>query len=383
MKYLAVLSTLICLALSSCSHLNYVVIQHVDVFDGETMHEDMSFVFDENQIIAISPKMKTYKGATEIDGTNMTIIPPLMNAHVHVRNHENLQSAMEVGIFGMLDMFSTDRRANHLREVNDSLLYAKCYSSNVGATVPGGHGTQFKVTIPTIGDTLSPTQFVQDRMAAKADYIKITQEHTMGKLSATQLAEIATETHKHKKVAVAHISELEDGMEVLEQGVDGLAHIWYRKNSIASAEQLQAIQSKKAFVIPTLSVIQKVIAQANEGDYAENYLTFEEVGEEVRKLHESGVQILAGTDAPNYGMNYSTQYFEELKLLSESGLSNVDVLKAGTTNIYNRFRLSDFGVLQKNSSASFILIEGKPHVAIEDISNKKRIWKWGVEISNS
>lgn len=166
-------------ALSACSPKPYVLIQDVTVFDGESLHENVNFVFLDSVIIDISPKKKRYSGAQIIDGKGMTIIPPLINAHVHVREGENLKAALQHGVFALMDMFSTDNRANALRQFNDSLSYARFYSSNVGATVPGGHGTQFRVSIPTIDDDLSAKQFVNDRFAAGADYIKLTQEHRM------------------------------------------------------------------------------------------------------------------------------------------------------------------------------------------------------------
>ncbi|MEZ5040024.1 MAG: amidohydrolase family protein [Saprospiraceae bacterium] len=381
MKYQNTLLFILLLTLSACSYSNYIVIKNVAVFDGDQVYEEMNFVFADSTIIDISNKNKTYKQATIIDGTGMTIIPPLLNAHVHVRDAQNLKEALDVGIFALMDQFTTDRRANYLRTFNDSTGYARYFSSNVGATVPGGHGTQYNVVIPTINDTLSPAQFVQDRIAANADYIKITQEHTMEKLSGAQLRGITTAAHQHGKVAIAHISTLTDGMEAVKEGVDGLAHLWYRQGAISSAADLGMMKQKKVFIIPTLSVIQKVIAQAEKMGAADQYLSFEEVLKELKKAYDNGVPILAGTDSPNYGMDFTVQLFDELELLSGAGLSNIDVLKSATTHIYTYFKLEGFGRLAKKEAASFSLIQGKPHLAIQDLKAPKRVWKAGLEIS--
>ena len=177
----------------ACSNQHYTIIKDVTVFDGYKIHEKVNFIFTDSAIVEIALGKKNYRNATIIDGTGKTILPPLINAHVHVRTAEDLKEAQKVGIFAVLDMFSTDRRANGFRQYNDSILYARFYSSNVGATVPGGHGTQFRVSIPTINDSLSAKQFIQDRLRENADYIKITQEHVMAKLSSSELAEIINE----------------------------------------------------------------------------------------------------------------------------------------------------------------------------------------------
>lgn len=364
----------------SCSNQQYTIIKDVAVFDGEKIHEKVNFIFTDSAIIEITPGKKKYRKGTIIEGAGKTILPPLINAHVHVRAAENLKEAQKVGIFAVLDMFSTDRRANGFRQYNDSLYYAQFYSSNVGATVPGGHGTQFRVRIPTINDSLSARQFIKDRIRENADYIKITQEHTMAKLSSPQLEEIIDETHQNNKKVVAHISDLENALELSKQNIDGLAHIWYREHSIASKADLDLFKEKDLFVIPTLSVIMKVQEQAAAVGRQGKYLSKNDLFREVQKLNRKGLKILAGTDSPNYNMDYSDQYFEELLLLKTAGLSNLEVLKAATTNSYKAFQLEGFESLKKNTVPNFILLDGQPHLRLKDIKAPKRIWKQGKEL---
>ncbi len=364
----------------SCSQKRYVIIENVDVFDGETTHENVNFIFSDSLIVKITAKKKAYKNSKVIDGQGMTIVPPILNAHVHVRNPENLQEAMKSGVFGLLDMFSTDNRANYLRTFRDSLTYSRYYSSNIGGTVAGGHGTQFGVKIPVISDTLPGKDFVRDRIKMGSNYIKITQEQSMAKLSADQIRDIAEEARSHDKKVVGHISAYTDALDLVNNGVDGLAHIWYRVGSKSSVSELENMAERNIFIIPTMSVIEKVLDHSRELGLADKYLSLNEVKEEVRKVYESEIKILGGTDSPNYGMNYSTQLYEELLLLRDCGIADEYLLKTVTTNIYESFGLSEFGKLEKGGIASFLLIEGRPYRNIEDLRRKKRIWRRGKEI---
>lgn len=366
--------------LLSCSSVDYTVIQNVDLFDGKQVHQHVNLVFTDSLITSINQKRRFKKHARVIDGQGKTILPPLLNAHVHVREPDNLKEAQSVGIFALLDMFSTNRRATYLRSFQDSTAYALFYSSNAGATVPGGHGTQFRVPIPTISEQLSPEQFVQERIAEGADYIKLTQEHSMAKLDLHQVLALVQAAHRRNCKVVGHVSSLTDGLDIARQGVDGLAHIWYRSGSIADAPSLETLKNRGTFIIPTLSVIKRLVEQASEGGHADSFLAFEQVLKEVKKAKEVGLKILAGTDAPNFGMNYHDQLFEELYLLTKAGLTELEALQAGTSNIYEAFELDAFSGLQVGKPASFLLIDGHPHQQIEDLWNSKRIWKNGGEI---
>ncbi len=358
----------------------YVIIKNVNIYTGEKYIENTNLVVNDGKILAINKNLKPYPGSTVIDGKGKTIIPPLINAHVHLWLPLNLKGSLKYGIFANLDMSSADAHANQLRKYNDSLLYANYYSANAGATVPEGHGTQFG-PIPTINDTLSPKEFVRDRIKAHADYIKILKEPAMPTLSSHQTFEIINETHKLGKIAVAHVSRLENALELTGQGVDGFVHIWWDKS--AKNEQFQFMKERNIFIVPTLSVIEKAFEAIKTRGITRPVLTFEQVLIEVKKAYNKGIPILCGTDSPNFLINYTHHFFEEMLLLSRAGLSNQDVIKSATTNVYKAFPLTGFSELKEGSPASFILINGNPVINIEDIKNDKRIFKNGIEILNS
>ena len=170
---------LLCFSQTTFSQEVYTIITDVNVFTGETYFENTNLVFKDGVILRINKNVANYPNQKIIDGKGKTIIPPLLNAHVHIQSEENLKESLKFGIFANLDMYGSDEYSNFLRTFSGTLEYSEYYSPNSGATVPKGHGTEYGMEVPTINDSTSPSQFVADRIKYKADYIKIVKEPLM------------------------------------------------------------------------------------------------------------------------------------------------------------------------------------------------------------
>ena len=352
----------------------FIVIKNVNLFDGENYFTDVNVILDSNIIYDVTKEKIWSFGSTVINGKDKTIIPPLLNAHVHVWNKENLREAFNAGVLGLFDMHATEESAAYLKGFRDSVGYAYYYSSGPGATVPGGHGTQYGVYVPTIDSTTSPEKFVEERIRNNADYIKILREPYMVTIDFEQTKKVINTAHKYNKLCVAHVSVLSDAMELASQNVDGFVHIW--SNEKATDAQLDSLSAKKVFIVPTLYVVRKALASWGI------YESFDNVLKDTYEAYLKRIPILAGTDAPNFNFNYGTDLYLELELLHSCGISNIDVLKTATTNISSAFKIKEFGLLKKGSSANFLLIDGNPVNNIKDIRKVASIWLNGQEIKH-
>jgi imidazolonepropionase-like amidohydrolase len=378
--YYALLFVLISKCHSADNRKKGAIFKNVNLFDGYKYLENIDLVVKDSIIQFIG---KNYPESDTslfyiVNGEGKTIIPPLSNAHVHVWAPKNLNEALESGVFTLFDMHTTDELLLYLKQYKDSIKYATYYTSGPGATVPFGHGTQFKGFFPTINDTVSPKRFVSDRVKNGSDYIKILREPLMPTLSFSQTGQIINESHKFKKLCVAHVSLLDDALKLSQQGIDGFVHIWYDK--LSSQAQWDSLSKSKIFIVPTLSVIKKVIEFIELNKIKVKHLEFQQVSEETRKAFLHGLPILAGTDSPNFNINYGSDLIKELLLLSECGIPNSEVLKSATTNINASFRLSDSGQLKNGAQANFILIDGNPLLTIHDLTKIKGIWRKGTKI---
>lgn len=101
----------------------------------------------------------------------------------------------------------------------------------------------------------------------------------------------------------------------------------------------------------------------------------------VRRLHDAGVAILAGTDSPNPWTGFGVGLHRELELLCSSGLSPVEALTAATSASADVFQL-DRGRVRVGTQADLLLVDGDPTVDIAATRNIVGVWKSGVRFDH-
>lgn len=86
----------------------------------------------------------------------------------------------------------------------------------------------------------------------------------------------------------------------------------------------------------------------------------------LKSLHDGGVKILMGTDAPQVFSVPGFSLRRELPLMESAGLSPFEILKTGTRNVGEYFADKDeFGTITKGSRADLLLLPDNP---LEDIN---------------
>jgi len=92
----------------------------------------------------------------------------------------------------------------------------------------------------------------------------------------------------------------------------------------------------------------------------------------VKKIHEKGIPIMAGTDTPIALLTPGLSLHEELAVLVEDvGLSTIDVLKMATILPAKYFNMEDeLGSIKESMWADLLILNANP---LEDIQNTKQI----------
>jgi imidazolonepropionase-like amidohydrolase len=369
----------------------HLLIKNVNLFDGREHKGIVDIAIKNDSIVAISKRINDYVSVKTIDGTGKFMIPGLVNSHVHLWDKADLKSALNNGIFAVIDLHSSEGPDQGFRNLRDSVEYASYYSAGYAATCPKGHPTQI-FPIETINDSVSPAIFVDHRLKKGADLIKIVSGnlkpgslwYANPSLTYQQIEEITRASKSRNKKVVVHVSQVTETVKIAGMGVDGFAHLW-SYNESASDEQLNFLRLKNVFIIPTALIQQKAsdIIEKNPGaehPFKDFLSTMPVVCKEIRRIHKAGITILAGTDPPNYGINHHDDLFEELAIYSRAGLTNAEVLKTATGNPAAIFQLDSIGKIATGLKANFILLNSDPLLNLAALKDILGIWKNGKKV---
>ena len=374
MKYLLIFLHLLCQSLYG--QVDYLI-EDIKLFDGYELKERVDLLIEEGIIQRIGEIKAESKDLVIISGRGKTIVPGMVNCHVHAWLPYHLKNAMQAGVFAVLDMH-TSVHPDSLNRYKLEDGYARFFSTGYAATVPGGHGTQYGFEVPTIGADRSPSQFVQESVARGSDYIKIIYEPQKPTLSIDQINEIVKTSKNEGLLSVAHISSRGGAKDLIDTGIDGFVHMW--KDAPASQSFLDSISARGMFVVPTVSVMEGIIEYYRQNRIRVPFSQLEMLLDEVARLHQSGIRLLAGTDPPNVGLDYGSSLHNELRLYVQAGLSPLAALKTATSSPNEIFSLGDIGVIREGQLANFNLIDGDPLLRMEEISQMESIWAGGKKI---
>jgi imidazolonepropionase-like amidohydrolase len=389
-----------------------LIITNIRVFDGIRVIPSATVVVENQTITSIGAE--SHGAYTRIDGTGQTLLPGFIDGHDHIAgNRESLRDAARFGVTTVIDLFdSRPQRMQTLRrlvQAEPSCAEADYFSAGAGATVKGGHA-YFADDQATLSTPAEADRFVDARVAEGSEYIKIIVERGFpGKplptLDAATVKALIDAAHRRGKLAIVHVTWPEDVRVVVESGADGLAHLWVSsRGKPGDDEQLvRLIKTRGIFVVPTLTMIEALTngdgssslladtrlapylsarARANLKPTRAGSLTdpMSRYYDNIQALHRAGVPIVAGTDAPNAGVDHGISLHRELELLVAAGMSPLDALKAATSVAAAAYRLKGHGRIVPGARADMILVKGDPTTDISLTRNIVSIWKCGQQL---
>jgi imidazolonepropionase-like amidohydrolase len=382
-------------------------IENVRLFDGLELHEDVTVRVEDGRISAIGGDLTLPPELPRVRGRGHTLLPGLVDAHVHTFDPGTLAQALAFGVVLQLDMFTSPELLRNWREEQRSTGApgrADILGPGYLATAPGGHGTQFGFPVPTVGSADDVASWLAARMEEGADYIKIVLEDgsvhgaEFSNLDDATLRALVSGAQEAGLLAVVHVATLADAERAVAAGADGLVHIWV--DAPPSAGLVAKMAEDRVFVVPTLTVLEGVggrdggAALLEEpgflellGHGARQSLTssfvasplwsWETVQASMAALIEGGVPILTGSDAPNPGTTYGASVHRELELLVEAGLPPLDALRSATSVPAGSFGLDDRGRIVPGLRADLLLVAGDPTRDIRATRQIVGVWKAG------
>ncbi len=381
--------------------------------------------------------------ALAIDGTGATLLPGLIDAHAHIANgpapswlgkmpnpEANLLSYLYCGVTTVFDPGGLITQTFERRErlASGELLGPTLYTAGPVITAPDGHPIGFINALApwwirwyirprATSEVNSPEEArssVTELDRAGADFIKLIVDSIPAdspRLRGPVIEAAVDEAHRRGLRAVAHIGTTRDALDAAEAGADAWMHGVYKEH--IPEESIRAMASYDIPVVVTMVVFESyallgqgqrepspleletaeadLLAAFNDvpdsavpdgfADYMET-LRRERLNwrDNVRRLHQAGVQILVGSDAQS-GVFPGPGLHRELALLVESGLSPAEAIGAATVDAA-RFLTAeespDFGILAEGKRADLLLVNGNPLDDVAVLSRIRAVIKNGV-----
>jgi imidazolonepropionase-like amidohydrolase len=348
------------------------------VFDGHTLHQHLKVTFENDIISSIDTSVDT-SNAKIIDGAGMTLLPGLIDCHVHL-DHDVENAALlllqlaKAGVTTALEMghFSGPVREslrNH-HGISDVRI-----AGNFVTSTGSIHSKFPRITQASlVDDPESAVRFVEDRAAEGADYIKIVAD--VPGPSQEVVNTLVIEAKKRGMLTVAHAAR-NGALAMAQEGkVDIVTHV--PLDFPLDEAEAKLMKDEGRVCVPTL-IMEETLANAKiiPG------LNYSAAKNSVTQLHKAGVPILAGTDAnqsPMAGVKHGAALHRELELLVDAGLSEEEVLRAATSLPAKWFRLEDRGVITVGRRADLVLVGGNPVDDIAATKNVKMVWIAGEEV---
>lgn len=414
--------TLFFLSLFIYSHGQIKVLKakaYLDIRAGKLI-EPAVLIIENGLIKEINPK--TIPDGTEvIDLGSKTILPGLMDMHVHLEMNldpgynfqpvtENASKrvlrAAKNAKLTLMAGFTTVRNMGQthpslilidvaLSEASDDdwIEAPRIIPSGHMLSITGGHGDPamhggFSEGIMDLGpengvadgvdEVIKATRY-QIKYGAKVIKIMATAgvfslENKVGAQQFTfeEMKAIVDEARRHEVKVAAHAHGTEGIIAAINAGVASIEH-----GSILDENAINLMKEKGVYLVPTTALMDLLADSYDKLDKnivkKAKYIT--ELGREShRKAFISGVKIAMGTDAPlvPHGKNAM-----ELTAMVKRGLKPLEAIRASTTNAADLLGLKDRGELKAGLLADIIAVEGNPLDKIETLEKVYFVMKGG------
>jgi imidazolonepropionase-like amidohydrolase len=394
----------------------HIALTAAHLFDGksDTLLDHATVLIEGNRIVAVGKDLQVPADAQRIDLGDATLLPGLIDAHVHLTGESSEDFAhdfvdqllrtpaesslrartyarrtLEAGFTTVRDVGSHDHLAAGLRNAIDKGLAdgPRMLVANYGIGTRGGHADSAPIPTdrapprtPETGVCAGADQCreaVRWQLKYGADVIKLmpsggvlslSDPVDVPQLTPDETWAIIDEAHAWHRKAAAHCHGDAAAKIAIAAGVDSIEH-----GSFLKPDTLAEMKVHGTVLIPTMMAVETVVRKANEGKFPEVIAgkALAAGGSLSKTLGEAvklGVTIGCGTDSAvsPHGNNG-----HELVLMVRAGLSPLAALKAATSVDAELLGISDrLGTLAPGMLADIVAVPGNP---LTDISAAERV----------
>lgn len=352
------------------------------------------------------------EGVLIVDGEGRTLIPGLIDAHIHLSDEAELAGYLAHGVTGLRNMSGYPFHLEIPARVDAGTLLAPDFLTTgpiLNSLGPNENPLQQIVTTADQARAAVRTQYAAGYRTLKV-YSNLTREAFDAILDEANQLGMSITGHSPEGIRTRDIPR-DKPFDVpwettVGKGFTTLEHVetlvWHslrdRLNEQAMVQVAQRVAEAGDVVTPTLLAHKRLIRIARtKGKYlqrpgsdtinplvrliergSEEYWSnadpeaYEEPHAEffltaTRLLHEAGVPLIAGTDAGGFGIIPGASLARELELLVDAGLRPYEALAAATRVSANALGFDKSGVIAPGYRANLVLLQSDPLIDVAAI----------------
>ncbi len=362
---------------------------HVIVGDGsELFHQNVLVKGKTIQTISSEPVEDV--AATVIDGSGYTLMPGLIDSHIHIQGGFSCHSEEESDVFlrekipqifsegvlpyGITAIKDMDAPKHFIYKLRGKLksggiLGPELFIVGPNFTAPDGHPAS------TLGsnspwarsemaiEVSTPEQVsagIRELKQAGVDFLKFTyqggdywyfdEKQTIRKLDKALMQQIIREGRENGLLATAHVFYYDDVKELLEAGIYGIEHGILDRDLDPDDPIIALWKQSGARFVPTVNAM----------TYEKDPSRMAHSMHNLKVLYDAGIPIAMGTDNMLENMTGTVEH-RELAYYVEAGLTPMEAIVLATKNSAEHLGVANRkGLVREGMDADLILLEKDP-----------------------
>ncbi len=380
----------------------------LDVKSGRMLsNQQIAIEGDKIVSIGVAVPQAAAQGAKIIDLSNATVLPGLIDAHVHMLGDpknfgyaslgisvpraaligaRNAKRTLEAGFTTVRNTGESGYADVALRDaINDGDIPGpRMLVSGPALGITGGHCDEnllpfeFHQQAEGVADGVEQVQHkVREAIKYGADLIKFCatggviskgDDPRHSQYTLEEMKALVADAHRLGRKVAAHAHGAEGARWAAEAGVDSVEHGSYLDDAA-----IAAMKQHGTYLVPTLYLADWFLENAPKLGTPDFILqkaraVMPEARKNVARAFASGVKVAFGTDAAVYPHGLNAR---EFAVMVKLGLSPLQAIQAATVNAADLLGWSDrVGAVEPGKLADIIAVEGNP---LEDVTTLERV----------
>ena len=387
--------------------------------DGKTALEDKAVLTDEQgKIKKISTKedlIANFPNEEVKDFGNATLLPGLCDMHVHLGYYfsqpdtfnyndqlitmfavQHAQSAFERGITSVRDMTSARKLCSTMKLAAEKgyLVLPRITHVDNGMCMTGGHG--YDDDIAQVDGPWEIRKEIRRQVRDGAEWVKVLTTHRshIPEFTQEELDAAVDECHRRGIKCGVHAGTHPGIQMCIDAGFDTIEH-----GTFLTLEQAEQMAKNGQAWTPTImaytylyevcketlekykdSPANDIVMQKELANYEYFEPAYKAYRDNFKKLYDTGVTVLAGTDMVMYGSPL-LPLNRELQYMVEYGITPVQAIQTATENPAKVLGVSELrGLVKEGLDADLLVVEGNLSEDITCINNVKFVALGGKKV---